>query len=98
MARIFYGWWIVAAATIGVALCAPPVVFLTFGVFVLPLTETYGWDQSSIALAIAVSALALAFSTPFIGSLVVRPISSAHDIGNVSFSSGDLLMGDEIIV
>ena len=30
--------------------------------------------------------------------LVVRPISSAHDIGNVSFSSGDLLMGDEIIV
>ena len=30
--------------------------------------------------------------------LVVRPISSAHDNGNLSFSSSDLQMGDEIIV
>jgi hypothetical protein len=35
---IFYGWWVVFAAAVGIALHIGPVVVGTFGVFLKPLT------------------------------------------------------------
>lgn len=66
------GWWIIAAAFLGVLLCQTPVVFLSFGVFMAPLQDTFGWDRSSMSLALSLSTLTLAVASPFAGRLLDR--------------------------
>ena len=68
--RPFYGWWIVAVSTIGVAFCATPVVFLTLGVFMIPLGEEFGWNRAEISLGLSVAALSLAIATPWAGRML----------------------------
>jgi MFS family permease len=68
--RPFYGWWIVAVSTIGVAFCATPVVFLTLGVFMIPLGEEFGWNRAEISLGLSVAALSLAVATPWAGRML----------------------------
>jgi MFS family permease len=66
----FFGWWIVAVSTIGVAFCATPVVFLTLGVFMIPLGEEFGWNRAEISLGLSVAALSLAIATPWAGRML----------------------------
>jgi MFS family permease len=66
----FFGWWIVAVSTIGVALCATPVIFLTLGVFMIPLEEEFGWNRAEISLGLSVAALSLAIATPWAGRML----------------------------
>jgi len=40
--RLFYGWWIVAAAAAGLAVHFGPIVVGTFGVFLLAPKESSG--------------------------------------------------------
>lgn len=38
--KVFYGWWIVLAA--GVGLFNAPIILSTFGVFLKPLSQEFG--------------------------------------------------------
>ena len=70
--RIFYGWWIVLAATIGLAVSPAPIAFYSIGVLMQPLSEAYGWSRSGISLAATLLTVAIVLTTPVIGILVDR--------------------------
>jgi MFS family permease len=72
MARVFYGWWVMVASVIGTALCASPVVFLTLGLFMIPIEQDLGWNRAQISLALSVAALALAGAIPLVGWILDR--------------------------
>ena len=67
---LFYGWIIVGASFF--------ISFLTvggrngFGVFVIPMSEDFGWDRGTISLAAAIGFLLNGLSQPFIGRLYDR--------------------------
>jgi MFS family permease len=48
------------------------VVIFTFGIFLKPLTAEFGWSRSQVSLAFTVTALTVAFCSPFIGKLFDR--------------------------
>lgn len=70
--RIFYGWWIVGAAVIGLAVSPAPIAFYSIGVLMQPLSEAYGWSRSEISLAATLLTIAIIITTPVIGILVDR--------------------------
>ena len=68
--RVFYGWWVVLASAIGLALHFGPIIVPTFGVFLKPLSHEFGWTRAQTSMAISLCALTLTMSVPFIGRLV----------------------------
>lgn len=67
---LYYGWYIVATAFfIGLVVTGSRSAF---GVFVIPLTEEFGWSRGTISLAAAMGALVGGLTQPFIGSLFDR--------------------------
>src|SRR5262249_8632979 len=65
--RLYYGWCIVAT-TFCMALVSMGARS-GFGVFVLPMSEEFGWDRGTISLAAAIGALVSGLSQPFLGRL-----------------------------
>ena len=67
---LYYGWYIVAACfVVGLAVTGSRSAF---GVFVIPLSEEFGWSRSTISLAAAIGALVGGLTQPFIGNLYDR--------------------------
>jgi MFS family permease len=64
---IFYGW-IILAATFLIALVTVGSR-QAFGVFVVPMSEEFGWSRSTISLAAALGFLVNGLSQPFVGRL-----------------------------
>ena len=64
---IFYGW-IIVAATFLIALVTVGGRS-AFGVFVVPMSEEFGWSRSTISLAAALGFLVNGLSQPFMGRL-----------------------------
>ena len=68
--RVFYGWWV----TIGCSL----VVFgvaggqFSFGVFLTPMTEEFGWSRSTLSAAFGVTYLISGLLRPLAGYLADR--------------------------
>src|SRR5688572_9403811 len=72
MKPIFYGWWIVGAVTVGLALSPGPIAFYSLGVLMPALRATYGWNQEQISLAVTVMTVATFLTMPLIGAAVDR--------------------------
>jgi sugar phosphate permease len=70
--KIFYGWWIVLVSGVGLALHYGPIIVGTFGVFLKPLSQEFGWSRAQISLAFSLSALGITVAVPFVGRLVDR--------------------------
>src|SRR5262245_14136855 len=66
--KVFYGWWVVLAA--GIGMLSAPMVPATFGVFLKPLSQEFGWSRTQISLAFSLATLVAAGTVPFIGRLV----------------------------
>src|SRR5262249_26258827 len=49
-----------------------PIIAFTFGVFIKPLSEEFGWSRADISLGFSLSLLMLSAVVPFIGRLVDR--------------------------
>ncbi len=49
-----------------------PLIVFTFGVFLLPLSNEFGWSRGEISLAFTIAALTVAFVSPMIGRLTDR--------------------------
>ena len=67
---IYYGWWIVAIAAVGMSTGPGQFAFGALGLFMLPLGEEFGWNRTEISLALTCFTIALAVSIPYIGKLV----------------------------
>src|SRR5262245_44454241 len=70
--KVFYGWWVVLVSGVGLALHFGPLLVRTFGVFLKPLSEEFGWSRAQISLAFSLGTLALTGAVPLIGRLVDR--------------------------
>jgi len=70
--KIFYGWWVVVAAAIGSFLSYGPISAFTFGVFIKPLHEEFGWSRTDISLGFSLSLLMLSVVAPVVGRLIDR--------------------------
>ena len=67
---IYYGWYVVAACTF-VALIVTGARN-AFGIFVIPMTEEFGWSRGMISFAAALGFLVNGATQPFLGRLVDR--------------------------
>jgi len=70
--RVFYGWWIVLVAGVGLFLCYIPTVSFTFGLFSEPLSREFNWTRTGISLAFSLSLIAMCVAMPLVGRLVDR--------------------------
>jgi MFS family permease len=64
---VFYGW-VIVATTFVIALVTVGGRS-AFGVFVVPMSEEFGWNRSTISLAAALGFLVNGLSQPFLGRL-----------------------------
>jgi MFS family permease len=72
MGRMFYGWWVVLAASVGLFASFGPIVSFTFGVFLTPLSQEFQWSRGEISVAFSLAMLMLGLSSPGVGRLVDR--------------------------
>jgi MFS family permease len=68
--RVFYGWWVVATASLGMCFSTGTIVVLSFGVFFKPLSEYFHVGRAAISLAFTLHGLVSAASIPLIGRLI----------------------------
>jgi len=68
-ARVFYGWWILGVAALGIFASGPGQSH-TFSVFVRPISAELGITPAAVASAYAVATMAAAFGLPLMGKLV----------------------------
>src|SRR6266700_2679936 len=70
--HVFYGWWVVLTAAVGLLLGAAPIIPFAFGVFLTPLSREFHANRGAISLAFTLFSLMAASSSPLIGRLVDR--------------------------
>ena len=87
-----YAWVIVAM--ISVVQIVGGSIYAAFGVFIGPMTDTFGWSQGKITLAYALSSLVTALVAPLAGSFGDRyGARRAMALGSALFVIGMALMG-----
>jgi len=71
--RLSYpGWKIVLAGFFGVMVSFAAVVPYTFGLFLKPLSLTFGWHREAISAGFSIAALTVAAASPGLGFLLDR--------------------------
>ncbi len=68
----FYGWRVLGAATVGLALGYSNIGAASFGLFILPLSETFGWGRGDISVALLLMNATLVVAAPLAGVLIDR--------------------------
>src|SRR5574340_1643713 len=71
MSKIYYGWWIVAAAFLTQCVGAG-IGFSSMGVFLSVLTEALGWTRTQVSWGISIIALGAVVYAPIVGRVVDR--------------------------
>jgi predicted MFS family arabinose efflux permease len=61
------GWKLLLSATLGVGLGLSPLPFYTSGVFVAPLSHTFGWSTAQVLSALIGTTLGASAAAPFAG-------------------------------
>lgn len=92
---------VLAACTLGNSVSVTPAVHAVFGLFLVPLSEEFGWARASISGVLGVLALVGAVSYPMIGRYVDRHgarrtllsgiFGLAISIAALSFTGGSLV-------
>jgi MFS family permease len=63
---------IVLASALGLAFGYSSIGIISFGVFVLPLSEEFGWGRGDMSLALTLMSVAIVFLSPVAGTLLDR--------------------------
>lgn len=66
------GWRVVLAGFFGVMVSFAAVIPYTFGLYLKPLSATFGWNRESISVAFSIAALMVAVCSPALGLLLDR--------------------------
>lgn len=84
-AELKSGWRVIVASMMGVGVGLTGLPFYSFGVFMKPLSESFGWDRGAISLGMMCLSAGSVLPGPFIGRLVdkwgVREIALASLAG-----------------
>ena len=63
---------IVLASALGLAFGYSSIGIVSFGVFVKPLSEEFGWGRGDMSLALTLMSIAIIFLSPLAGTLLDR--------------------------
>ena len=66
MARIFYGWWVVCAASV-IHLWGAGTFFYSFTAFFNPIINEFGWSYTSTSIAASLRSVEGGIASPLIG-------------------------------
>ena len=66
------GWKVVLASFFGIMVSFAAIVPYTFGLFLKPLSESFGWHREATAAGFSIAALTLAAASPGLGFLLDR--------------------------
>ena len=66
------GWKVVLAGFFGVMVSFAAIIPYTFGLFLKPLSLSFGWRRESISVAFSIAALTVAACSPALGHLLDR--------------------------
>lgn len=69
---LFRGWWIVLVSAVGMSFSTGTMVVYTFGIFAKPLAIELKTNRGSIAFAVSLLDVVVAFAAPCAGRLVDR--------------------------
>lgn len=69
---VFQGWFVLAAAFVGLVFGATSILIYSVGVFTRPLEAEFGWTRGQISLATTIVLYVAALSNPAMGWLVDR--------------------------
>ena len=69
---IYYGWVILAAASVPAFGARPVMAVATLSVFVVPMTDEFGWSRGQFSGAVSLGALFGLIVSPFAGRLIDR--------------------------
>ena len=81
--KMFYGWWIVAANAV-ITFYVAGTFFYSFGAFINPLKNAFGWSTAQIALAFSIRSAEAGPLAPVAGYFVDRFGARAVTIFGVS--------------
>lgn len=70
--KVFYGWWVVATAALGLCLGVAPIIVFSFGVFFKSFSRDFHASRTAISLAFTLHNLAAAVCAPLLGRLIDR--------------------------
>jgi MFS family permease len=68
---VFYGWWVVLTAAVGL-FWGPPITVFSFSVFFKPLMQYFHGGRAAVSLAYTLHNIAGAISAPLVGRLIDR--------------------------
>ena len=71
MRRVFYGWWIVFAGCVSMAISSG-LFFNGFGFFFEPIRNHFAWNRTVLSGAYSISRIESALVGPLIGYLIQR--------------------------
>ena len=87
---IFFGWWVLGACVFGLAFGYSNAAYLSFGLFVLPLSDAFGWGRGDISVGSTIMSLTVAVLAPVAGLLIDRLGSRRVLLPSVVVFSGAL--------
>ena len=64
------GWRILLASSVGIASGLSGLAFYTFGVFIVPLEEAFGWSRGELSIASSFLIIGTAITAPIIGTVI----------------------------
>jgi predicted MFS family arabinose efflux permease len=70
--RRYAGWGVALAATAGVYVGFASLFVYTFGLFLKPLSDEFGWSRQAISTGFGIAAMSVAIASPLLGALLDR--------------------------
>ncbi len=92
------GWKVAGAASLGVFVGFASLFVYTFGIFLKPLAEEFGWSRQAVSAAFGVAAMCIAVCSPLLGLALdrfgpVRVIAPCVAVFGLAFASLGAMQG-----
>src|SRR5258708_39016222 len=95
--RVFYGWWVVATAALGLFFGGFPMVVFSFAVFFKPLSQEFHSGRAGISLAFTLHNLVAAVSVPLLAGRLVDRYGARKVILPYTVMFGLILLASRIL-
>ena len=69
--RVYFGWWLVAASIVLMAVTSG-TSFWSFGLYIQPVEDEFGWSRATVSFGIALSLLLSGLTAPLVGRVIDR--------------------------
>ena len=69
---VFFGWWVLLAASIGQIFGASNILLFSLGVFTRPLQAEFGWNRAQVAFGATIILWSMVVLSPIQGYLIDR--------------------------